>query len=108
MENPHDTVVILSTAPPDRAAAIAEALVRERLVACVNILPVRSCYRWEGEICNDDEHLLVMKTVRGKADAVTAAVKRMHGYDLPEVIVLPVIGGYPPYLAWVAGETAVR
>jgi periplasmic divalent cation tolerance protein len=106
MATKHDTIVILSTAPPDKAAGIAEALVRERLVACVNTLPVRSCYWWKDEICKDEEHLLVMKTTLKKADEVISAVKRMHGYEVPEVLVLPVIAGFAPYLEWVAQETS--
>lgn len=105
MAEKQDTVVILSTAPPDAAGGIAEALVRERLAACVNSLPVRSCYWWKGGICTDDEHLLIIKTTRKKADAVISAVRRMHSYEVPEVIVLPIIAGSAPYLAWVAAET---
>lgn len=108
MVTKHDTVVILSAAPTDRAAGIAEALVRERLVACVNTLPVRSCYWWKGEICNDEEHLLVMKTPMKKADEVISAIKRMHSYEVPEVIVLPIVAGYKPYLDWVGLETTNR
>ncbi len=105
MAKKHGTVIILSTVPPDQAAGIAEALVRERLVACVNTLPVRSCYWWKGEICNDEEVLLVMKTTIMKVDEVISAVKRMHSYEIPEIVVLPIVAGYKPYLDWVGQET---
>jgi periplasmic divalent cation tolerance protein len=98
-------VTILSTAAPEQAPLIAQALVRERLAACVNILPVRSVYRWKSRVFDEKENLLIIKTREEKADAAIAAVKKMHSYDVPEIIVLPVAKGYPPYLDWIARET---
>jgi periplasmic divalent cation tolerance protein len=97
--------VIYSTAPPTLSAALAKSLLEKNLVACVNIVPVRSLYRWKGESCDDEEHLLIIKTRRGLADAVIRALKAEHPYEVPEIIVLPVIAGHAPYLAWVHGET---
>jgi periplasmic divalent cation tolerance protein len=97
--------VICSTAPPAQSAALAKSLLEKNLVACVNIMPVRSLYRWKGESCNDEEHLLIIKTRRGLADAVIRALKAEHPYEIPEIIVLPVISGYPSYLDWVYQET---
>ena len=98
-------VTVLSTASREHAPVIARALVEDRLVACVNSMPVRSVYRWHGEICDEEETLLIMKTREENAGAVVAAVKRLHSYDVPEIIVLPVLKGYAPYLDWVARET---
>lgn len=98
-------VTVLSTASREQAPVIARALVEDRLVACVNSMPVRSVYRWQGEICDEGETLLIMKTREENAGAVVAAVKRLHSYDVPEIIVLPVLKGYAPYLDWVARET---
>ena len=100
-----DICMICSTVPTDRSAALAERLLEEHLVACVNITPVRSLYRWKGECCDDEEHLLIMKTRRELIGAVIPAIKAEHPYEVPEIIVLPVIAGYAPYLAWVFGET---
>jgi periplasmic divalent cation tolerance protein len=97
--------MICSTVPPDRSDALARSLLDANLVACVNIAPVRSLYRWKGESCDDPEHLLIMKTRRELADAVVAAIKAVHPYEVPEIIVLPVIAGHAPYLAWVFAET---
>ena len=97
--------VILSTVTPDRSAALARSLLEKRLVACINILPVRSLYRWKGECCNDEEHLLVMKTRRDLVDAAIPAIRAEHPYEVPEIIVLPVTAGHLPYLDWVYGET---
>jgi periplasmic divalent cation tolerance protein len=97
--------VICSTVPPALSAVLAKSLLDANLVACVNILPVRSLYRWKGESCDDGEHLLIIKTRRGLADAVIRALKAEHPYEVPEIIVLPVIAGHAPYLDWVYGET---
>ena len=97
--------VVYSTVPPDKSAAIAEKLLGSSLVACVNIVPVRSLYRWKGENCDDSEHLLIIKTRRSLADDVIRAVRMVHPYEVPEIIALPVIAGHAPYIAWVYGET---
>ena len=100
-----ETCVIWSTVPSALSAALAKSLLEKNLVACVNITMVRSLYRWKGEFCDDEEHLLIIKTRRGLADAVIRALKAEHPYEMPEIIVLPVIAGHPPYLDWVYGET---
>lgn len=101
-----DVVVVLSTLPnPDKAAEIARVLVEEELCACVNIVPaVRSIYRWQGAVQDDSESLAVIKTTRERLDALSRRLVQLHPYELPEVIALPIAGGHPPYLAWVAGS----
>src|SRR3954471_7777452 len=100
-------VVVLSTFPgPDQAAEIARALVGERLCACVNLLPgVRSIYRWQDALHDEGETLAVIKTTSERVAALQARLVELHPYDVPEAIVLPVIDGHAPYLAWVTGET---
>ncbi len=102
-----DAIVVLVTTPtPERAAEIARALVEERLAACGNVVPgVRSIYRWEGKVQEDAEALLVLKTTRGRFEALRERVLSLHPYDVPEVIALPVEAGSAPYLAWIAAET---
>jgi len=98
-------IVIFSTAPASLAETIARALVERRLAACVNMTGVRSVYRWEGEICDEPEQLLIVKTTQEYGEKVLAAIRELHTYAVPEMIVLPITGGYPPYLAWIAQET---
>jgi periplasmic divalent cation tolerance protein len=102
-----DAIVILVTAGNEaEAERIARALVDERLVACVNVLPaVRSFYRWEGRVADDAELLLVIKTRRERFEAVAARVREIHSYDVPEVIALPVLAGSETYLEWLGFVT---
>jgi len=105
MDTEHDIVIIFCTIPALESETMARALVERRLVACVNVTPVHSYYRWKGEFCSDPEHLLILKTRKSMADEVITAIKQLHSYDVPEIIVVPVIAGYAPYLAWVHAET---
>ena len=102
-----DVVVALSTLPPTQAESIAETLVGERLAACVNLVaPVRSIYRWDGAIQKDAEVLAVIKTTAARVDALTARLREIHPYQVPELIVLPVERGLTAYLDWVRAEAA--
>jgi periplasmic divalent cation tolerance protein len=99
-------ILVLSTVPESESARISETLVSERLVACVNTMPVRSCYRWKGEICHDREELLVMKTRESLFPRVMERLRELHPYEVPEILAVPVWGGYQGYLEWVLGETS--
>ena len=102
MQDQSEAVVVYITAESDKEALrIARALVDERLAACVNRLPVESVYRWQGAA----EVLLIVKTRRPLLDLLAARVRELHSYDVPELIVLPLVAGWPPYLAWIAAET---
>ena len=100
------TVVILLTAPTaDAAASIARTLVEEGLAACGNVIPaIRSIYRWEGEIHDDAEAMLVLKTERRLVPALKERLPAIHPYQVPELLVLPVEDGLGPYLDWVAAS----
>ena len=99
-------VVILSTSGTGQSEEIAGDLLEKRLCACVNIVPVRSRYHWKGELCRDEEHLLIIKTTDERSDAVIRRIAEIHSYEVPEAIVLPVVAGYGPYLQWVTEETS--
>ncbi len=106
-----DKVVVLVTCgSAEEAQRIARALVEERLAACVNVSsPIRSLYRWEDRVCDDQERLLTIKTSRPLFDRVRRTVEKLHSYEVPEVICLPIIDGSPNYLNWlgssVVGDT---
>jgi len=97
-------VVVLVTCP-SRAIArrIARTLVTRRLAACVNLLPgIESTFRWKGKIDRSPEVLLLIKTTRRRFSSLAQALARLHPYDVPEVIAVPVTAGAAPYLRWVA------
>ena len=97
-----DKIVVFSTcAGEDEAAKLARALVEERLAACVSVIPgVRSFYQWKGAIESSAECLLVIKSSRELFAQLRATLERMHSYELPEVLALPVVDGSPSYLDW--------
>lgn len=102
-----DVLVVLVTTPSAEVAAeLARALVEARLAACGSVVPgLRSIYRWEGQVHDEVEALLVLKTTRDRFEALRDELLRRHPYEVPEVLALPVEAGAERYLAWVAGET---
>ena len=93
---------------PDAASArtIADALVGERLAACVSRLPgVQSTYRWREGVEHDEEVLLLIKTASERLDELSARIQALHPYELPELVAVEAVGGLAPYLAWVAEQT---
>ncbi len=102
-----DGVTVYTTVPSEAdARRIARTLVEERLAACVNILgPGRSCYRWQGEICEDEEWVLFIKTGRHRVPAIEKRFATLHPYSVPALVVLGWEGASPAYGAWVEAET---
>ena len=100
-------VVLVTASSPDEAVNIAGALVEERLAACANVVgPIRSIYRWQDAVEDAEEHLLVIKARASDFVALEERVRELHGYDVPEVIALPLRTGSAPYLAWLAESTS--
>jgi len=97
-------VVLVTCNSVKEGRKIGRALVEERLAACVNILqtPIESIYRWKGSVDTAKEFLLIIKTSRARLKALEAAVKRLHSYDVPEIIALPTEKGSQDYLAWLS------
>jgi periplasmic divalent cation tolerance protein len=102
-------VIFVTFGSAAEARKLARALVESRLAACVNILqaPVESIYRWKGNVDSAKEYLLVIKSTRRRFSALQSEIKRLHSYDIPEIIALPIAAGSPDYLAWLSASVRV-
>lgn len=96
-------VVLVACGSRREARSIARSLVRIRIAACVQEItaPIRSTYRWQGKIESAEEYLLLIKTTRKHFRAVQDTIKQLHGYEVPEIIALPVVQGARDYLSWI-------
>ncbi len=96
--------LVLSTCPDQNSAlALGRQLVEQGLAACVNVVPgLTSIYRWEGAVQQDPEVLLMIKTGAERLPELTETLRRLHSYDLPEIIALPITAGLPEYLSWIS------
>ena len=98
--------IITTINDPQKAEDIGRSLVREKLVACWQIAgPIRSIYRWKGVIEETDEWYCIMKTKETLYHVVEEAIRKLHPYEVPEIIAVPIRDAYENYTAWVKRET---
>ena len=105
----NEELILCLCTVPDGATGrrIAHHLVGAGIAACVNRIPgLVSVYRWEHEIREDDEELLIIKTGAGRLDELADAIRQIHPYELPEVVAVPVSGGLEEYLDWIRVSTS--
>ena len=101
MTNNEYAVVTTACANEDEADKIAFVLINSKLAACAQMFPVNSRYIWKGELCKDSEILLLIKCRRDKYAEIEKTILENHSYELPEIILAPVEGGYSKYLQWI-------
>jgi periplasmic divalent cation tolerance protein len=95
-------VVVTTVGTEEEANRLARELVARRHSCCVNILPIqRSVYRWQGEICEDSEFMLLVKTLEEEYEKVEAAIQELHSYELPEILAFNVRRGEEGFLHWI-------
>ena len=95
-------VMVTTVGDEDEGNEIARELIIRRHAACVNMLPgVKSFYRWKGKICRDGEYLLIIKTLASEYEAVAAAIKELHSYELPEILAFDICQGDQDFLDWI-------
>lgn len=99
-------MVITTAGSQAEANRIAEALVSQKLAACVQASAINSIYCWESEIHKDAEFLLLIKTRAGLYDKVESAIREIHSYDVPEIIQIPITRGSQDYLGWIEENTS--
>lgn len=99
-------IVYVTTSKRAEAREIGEALVESRLASCVQITsPIESIYRWEGEVCNEEEYLLIAKTRMSLFGRVAEYIKDNHSYEVPQIVAVPIIEGTKDYLSWIRDNT---
>jgi periplasmic divalent cation tolerance protein len=102
-------LIYSTTSNEEEAQKIGDNLVTNRLVACVNIIPgMKSIYHWQGKIEHDDECIMLAKTTSDNTEEVISRIKELHSYDLPCIVVVPIISGLPDYLKWIGDETHAK
>ncbi len=100
-------VVVVTTSSREEANKIVNALLNEKLIACANIFgPVSSSFWWQGKIDKAEEYLVFMKTEAELFEKITSCIKRLHSYEVPEIIALPIVKGFKPYLEWISNTLA--
>jgi periplasmic divalent cation tolerance protein len=105
---PTAVVVLTTLASVDEAVTLIRALLDRRLIACGNILPgVRSIYRWEGKVADEQEVIVLLKTRASRVEALEMAFGELHPYKVPELVALPVSAGLHKYLEWIDDETSL-
>jgi periplasmic divalent cation tolerance protein len=104
---PTPFLAALTTAPSaETAKRLVRTLVERRLVACGTIIPgALSTYWWQGAVTEEEEVVVVLKTTAARWAALAAALPALHPYEVPELVALPIVGGYRPYLEWLRAET---
>lgn len=106
MDNKAAIIIFITASSEEEAQKIATALVNEKLVACVNIIPgIRSIYWWEDKVCQEDEVMLIAKSTQSLFPSIMNRVKSLHSYQVPEIISFPISEGLPEYLNWIGEVT---
>ena len=99
-------VILVTTVNQEEAVRIGKEMVNAKLAACANVIPsIQSIYRWDGKVVQEEEVLLILKSVKPRYRALEKAIKAMHTYEIPEIIALPVKEGFDRYIGWVGRET---
>ncbi len=104
MDNTECGIVLVTTGFQQEAEKIANALVEAKLAACVSFTSINSIYTWQGKVSKDQEWQLFIKTDLTRFPTVEAKILELHSYEVPEIIVLPIIKGHQPYLQWIAQQ----
>lgn len=98
------SLVLVTASSQSEAEAIAHSLVKSGLAACVSLVPMHSIYTWQGELHQEQEWQLLIKTNLSQFTALEAKIRELHSYEVPEIIALPIVAGSQPYLNWIAQQ----
>lgn len=101
----NDLLLVFVSCPVTETEKLAETLVKEKLAACINILPAKSVYFWADKLCPDNEALLIMKTTKAAYPKLESRIKQLHSYDVPEIVAIKAETAQADYLDWVHEQT---
>ncbi len=101
-------VVLVTASSQQEAETIAKTLVESKLAACANMFPIQSIYRWQGEVHNEPEWQLIIKTDLAQFSALEAKIREIHSYSVPEIIAIPIVAGSQSYLQWMDEQVALN
>jgi periplasmic divalent cation tolerance protein len=108
LESPY-TLIIVTASSKSEAEKIVRTLLEERLIACANIIgPVHSLFWWQGKIDEAQEHLILMKTRKDLFNKLADKVKAIHSYQIPEIIAMPIVEGFKPYMEWLESSLKIN
>lgn len=98
-------IVLTTTNRQENALQITQSLLSKQLAACVQSMPIQSHYMWNDEVCCDDEILLVIKTRKACYAELERELATLHSYEVPQIVQVPIVEGFHPYLAWIEQNT---
>ncbi|MDA0148489.1 divalent-cation tolerance protein CutA [Vibrio sp. LaRot3] len=98
-------ITLTTTNSEENKQALIEQILNQQLAACIQTMPIESHYVWQGKVCNDKEWLLVIKTTQKNYQALEQVIVAHHSYEVPQVIQVPFVEGYNPYLSWLEATT---
>ncbi len=101
-------VVLVTAGSQQEASAIATSLVKSQLAACVSLMPIHSIYTWQGELHQEQEWQLLIKTDLSKFQTLEAKIRELHSYEVPEIIALPILAGSQAYLNWISEQVQMK
>jgi periplasmic divalent cation tolerance protein len=95
-------IVLVTASSQEEGKAIAQALVKAKLAACVTLMPVQSIYTWQGQLMDEQEWQMIIKTDLSQFSRLEKKIQELHSYEVPEIIALPILAGSQPYLQWIS------
>jgi len=98
-------IVLTTTNSKENKQQLIDHLLLKQLVACVQTMPIESHYIWQGEVCVDEEILIIMKTHKLHYVEVEKAIEQIHDYEVPQIVQVPIVDGFNPYLEWIKSVT---
>ncbi|MBL4239570.1 divalent-cation tolerance protein CutA [Vibrio fluvialis] len=105
MDNHDFCIVLTTTNRQENAQQITHSLLSKQLAACMQSMPIQSHYLWNGEVCCDSEILLIIKTRKACYAELEQEIEQLHCYEVPQIVQVPIVDGFNPYLAWIEQNT---